>query len=63
MTAPLPADFTSAFRTFFATSPGGGGAFKLTVRFPVTGNSAGVASVEAQMSNSAGTAFTGRLNF
>lgn len=62
ITASLPADFTSAFRAFYSGSPGGG-AFKLTVRFPITGNSAGVASVEAQMSNSAGTIFTGRINF
>jgi len=62
ITGLLPADFVSAFKTFYASSPGGG-AFKLTVRFPVTGNSAGVASIEAQMSNSAGTTFTGRINF
>jgi hypothetical protein len=58
----MPADFTGAFRAFYARAPGGG-TFKLTVRFPVSGNSFGVAGVEAELSNSAGTIRTSRLNF
>jgi hypothetical protein len=62
ITALLPVDFTGAFRTFYTSTPGGS-TFKLTVRFPVSGNSFGIASVEAEASNSAGIVRTGRLNF
>lgn len=62
LTAVMPVDFTAAFRAFYASSPGGS-AFKVTVRFPVSGNAAGVAAVEAEITNSAGASRTGRLNF
>lgn len=62
VTSLMPADFVAAFRAFYAGAPGGS-AFKVTVRFPVSGNAAGIAGVEAELTNSAGTTRTGRLNF
>ena len=62
MTGAIAADFTADFRDFYARYPGGS-MFRLTVRFPVTGNSYAVGGVEADVTNSAGTARTARLNF
>lgn len=62
ITGLMPADFTAAFRAFYAGAPGGS-AFRLTIRFPVSGNAAGIAGMEAELTNSAGTSRTGRLNF
>jgi len=60
--ATIPADFTAGFRTFYAGSAGGS-AFTITIRFPVTGSSATIAGIEAELSNSAGTVRTARLTF
>ena len=60
--AAIPTDFTSAFRSFYASAPGGS-AFKITIAFPVSGSSATIAGIEAELSNSAGTVRTARLNF
>jgi hypothetical protein len=62
LTAAIPADFTAALRTFYNSSAGGS-AFKMTIRFPVSGSSAVIAGIEADLSNSAGTARTARLTF
>ncbi len=62
LTSAMAADFTAAFRTYYASAPGGS-PFKVTIRFPVTGNAGGIAGVEAELTNSAGTSRTGRLNF
>ena len=62
ITAAIPADFTSEFRNFFATSPGGS-TFQLTIRFPISGSSSSIAAVEAELANSAGTVRTTRLAF
>jgi hypothetical protein len=60
ITAAIPANFTSNFKTFF-TSINGGSAFKLTVQFPLSGDGSSIAGMEAELSNSAGTLRTGRL--
>jgi hypothetical protein len=62
LTGVMPADFIPAFRKFFADTPGGS-TFRLTVRFPISGNSAAVAAVEADLANSAGITRTGRVHF
>jgi hypothetical protein len=59
---PIPADFTSAFLNYFATS-NDGSAFQMLVSFPVTGNAAEVGSVSVQLTNSAGTATITQLMF
>lgn len=62
ITSLMPADFAADFRTFSTKNPGGS-TFRLTIRFPVSGNSFGVAGMEAELVNTAGTTRTGRLNF
>jgi hypothetical protein len=59
ITAAMPADFTAAFKSFFATA--GGSAFNLTVRFPLSGDGTSIVAMEAELSNSAGTLKTARL--
>jgi Abnormal spindle-like microcephaly-assoc'd, ASPM-SPD-2-Hydin len=64
---PLPpgaisVDVSGALGQFFASSDLGG-VFSLHAFFPVNGNPAQVASVEVEMTNSAGTAQTARLPF
>lgn len=56
------ADFTAEFRDFYARAPGGS-TFRLTVRFPITGNSYAIGGVEADLTNSAGTVRTERSSF
>ncbi len=55
-------DSASAFADYFRESSAGG-AFALRAVFPVTGNSAAVASVTAQITNSAGAAATANTRF
>jgi hypothetical protein len=56
------ADFTSAFKTYFAGHESGG-AFLMNVSFPVTGNQLDVGSVQVTLTNSAGHTQTGSLAF
>lgn len=58
----LNADFTSAFRTYFAGQTAGSG-FKILVSFPVSGSAAPIGSVTLSMTNAAGIASTGSLTF
>ncbi|MEO5925315.1 MAG: choice-of-anchor D domain-containing protein [Bryobacteraceae bacterium] len=62
VTAGIPVDFTTAFRDFYTRTPGGS-TFQFAVKFPVSGNSFAIASVEVDLSNSAGTVRTSRLAF
>jgi hypothetical protein len=62
ITAPIPANFTQEFRTFY-TSMQSGSTFQVTIRFPVTGNIAAIAGVEVDLTNTAGTVRTARLLF
>ena len=55
-------DATADFAQYFAGS-GLGGVFLLRAEFPVTGNSAMVASCEATMTNNAGSTKTQRTSF
>jgi len=55
------ADFTSAFKTYFARQDSG--AFLMNVSFPVTGNALDVGSVKVTLTNSAGQTQTGSLAF
>jgi hypothetical protein len=59
---PISVDASGALGQFFASSDLGG-VFSLHAFFPVNGNPAQVASVEVEMTNSAGTAQTARLAF
>jgi len=58
----IRADATKDFAGYFAGS-GLGGIFLLRATFPVNGNTSGVASCEATLTNSAGTAKTQRSFF
>ena len=61
----IQADFTAAFKSYFAGQPGGS-AFLMRVTFPVTGTDAQVkkvASVDVTLTNSAGVAHTQKLTF
>lgn len=58
----ISVDASGALGQFFASSDLGG-VFSLHAFFPVNGNPAQVASVEVEMTNSAGTAQTARLPF
>ena len=58
----IRADAAKDFASYFADS-GLGGIFQLRAVFPVNGNASGVASCEATLSNSAGTATTQRTFF
>jgi hypothetical protein len=55
-------DATSDFRLYFSSTKAGG-AFALLASFPVNGNTALVAGVEVQLTNSNGAAKTQRINF
>jgi hypothetical protein len=50
----IDVDATSDFKQYFSTSQAGG-SFALLANFPVSGSTAGIGSVTAQMTNSAGT--------
>jgi hypothetical protein len=58
----ITVDDTASFAAYFAGSTVGGN-FLLRAVFPVTGDASGIASFEAQVTNSAGTAGTGRVKF
>jgi len=58
----IKADFTSDFKTYFASS-GVGSAFQMRVSFPVSGDSSQVASVEAELINAVGATRTQRIAF
>ena len=60
--APIAADFTSNFQSFFAGQQMGS-TFLIRVSFPVTGNQTQVAKVQATLINTAGQAQTGSLTF
>lgn len=62
ITAAIPADFTAAFRSFF-TQARSGSTFRARIQFPVSGDSLGIAAMEADLSSAAGTVRTGRLTF
>lgn len=49
----VPADFTSAFRSYFTS--GQGSAFQMLVTFPVTGDASQIGAIDLAMSNSAGS--------
>jgi len=51
--APIHADFTKDFKTFFTKAPAGS-TFQVRVSFPVTGDPSGISSVDVQLGNSAG---------
>jgi hypothetical protein len=59
---PIAVDGSGAFVQFFGSSDLGG-VFKMHAFFPVTGNPNQVGSVEVDITNSAGTARTARLQF
>jgi hypothetical protein len=64
---PLPqgaidVDETSGFQTYFSTTQAGG-AFQMLAEFPVTGNTALIGSVTAQITNSQGTVTTPSIPF
>lgn len=58
----ITVDESAALGTFFASSDLGG-VFSLHAFFPVNGNPGQVAAVQVEMTNSSGTAQTGRLPF
>jgi hypothetical protein len=60
--APVNADFTSNFKTYFATQTSGS-AFLFRVSFPVQGDQTQVATVKATLTNTAGPVQTGTLTF
>jgi hypothetical protein len=62
ITAPIAANFTQAFRTFYGSSQSGS-MFQVIVKFPVTGNINAIAGVEAELTNTAGMVRTARLGF
>lgn len=55
----VPADFTSAFRSYF--NSGQGSAFQMLVTFPVTGDASQIGAIDLEMSNSAGSIPTQHL--
>jgi hypothetical protein len=64
---PLPqgaidVNAASAFRQYFSTTTAGG-AFQVLAEFPVTGNTALIGSVTAQITNSQGTVTTPSISF
>jgi hypothetical protein len=59
---PIPVDSTPDFAAYFASSDAAG-AFLLRAVFPVTGDLTRIAAFEVQITNSAGTAKSGRQNF
>ena len=61
-TQPLRAQVSTAFGEYFKTSQVGG-MFSLTAAFPVTGDAARIASVEVQLTNSAGASEKRRTSF
>ena len=58
----IAVDNSRDFAAFFAGSNAGGN-FLLRAVFPVSGDASRIAAFEAQMTNSAGTATTGRVRF
>jgi hypothetical protein len=62
ITAPIQANFTQAFKTFYASTPEGS-AFQVIVKFPVTGDIGRITAVEVELTNAAGVTRTARLNF
>ncbi|HLW75643.1 MAG TPA: hypothetical protein VKS01_01640, partial [Bryobacteraceae bacterium] len=58
----IAADFTSSFKTYFATQ-NSGSSFLMRVSFPVEGDQTKVATVKATFTNSAGQTQTGALTF
>jgi len=62
ITAPIAANFTQAFRTFYGTSLNGS-MFQVIIKFPVTGNISAIGGVEVEVTNTAGTVRTARLLF
>jgi hypothetical protein len=58
----IRADFTDAFRAFYASAPAGS-AFQFAVTFPVSGNPAAIGSVDLELSNAAGSVRVDRLPF
>jgi hypothetical protein len=60
--APVTADFSSAFETYFSTQLAGS-SFLMRVSFPIQGNQALVGTVQATLKNAAGDAPTGTLTF
>ncbi|MEI9811925.1 MAG: hypothetical protein WDO18_04295 [Acidobacteriota bacterium] len=62
LTPPIPVDFTAVFRDYFGSALSGS-AFRASIQFPVTGDSIGIAAMEAEMTNPAGTVQIGRLVF
>jgi hypothetical protein len=57
----LDVDVTSAFKSYWASITGG--TFQLQATFPVSGTYTDLAGVEVVITNSNGTAQTGRLTF
>jgi hypothetical protein len=64
ISAPISADFTPAFTSFYKsqTTPPGS-SFLMRVTFPVTGDATLVRSADVNLSNSAGSVTTQKLNF
>ena len=62
ITAPIAANFTQAFHTFYAASVNGS-TFQVIIKFPVTGNISAIGSVAVEVTNTAGTVRTTRLLF
>jgi hypothetical protein len=60
--APIPADFTAEFKTFYAAATTGS-AFLVRVSFPVQGDRMQVTRVQVTLANSAGKTQTGSLTF
>lgn len=60
--APVAADFTSAFQTYFASLRGGSD-FQMLVTFPVSGEANRIGSVDFTMTNSSGSTSTQHLLF
>ncbi len=58
----IRADFTADFKKYFAASQVGS-AFQMRLSFPVSGDATKVATVEAEFTNSAGSAKTPRIPF
>jgi hypothetical protein len=58
----IRADFTAAFRAFYASAPAGS-AFQFAVTFPVSGDPAAIGSVDVELTNAAGTVRVDRLPF
>ena len=61
--APVNADFTPQFKTYFNSQLNAGSAFLMRASFPVQGNQTQVATVQATLTNAAGESQTGSLTF